>query len=108
MNFLEKFFKGRQLLSKSHYRFGKNSTIDWLVIVALFIGLSVIFAALASYQFFNYQKSDLATERSVTATSTAVLFDRGKFDGLLESLAEREKKFNKIKSVPLRFVDPSR
>ena len=108
MNFFGKILKSRRLLGTVHYRLGKNSATDWLIIVGFFASLSVIFAALAFYQFSNYQKSDVVAERSVTATSTAVLFNHAKLDELVKYFAEREQQFNKIKTTLLRFVDPSK
>lgn len=108
MNFLEKIFKHRKLLSDNHYRLGQSSIADWLLIVWVFAALLAIFVALAGYQFFNYWQSDTIAERSVTATSTAILFNHAKLDEAVKYFTEREQKFNKIKTTKLRFADPSK
>ncbi len=108
MNFFGKILKSRRLLGTDYYHLGQNSATDWLIIVGIFTSLLVIFVVLAFYQFSNYHKSDAVVERSMAATSTVVLFNRAKLDELVKYFAVREQKFNKIKTTPLRFVDPSR
>lgn len=108
MNFLGKILKNRQWLGKIHYHLGKNSAADWLLIVLVFVVLSVVFVAMAFYQFSNYRKSDAVVERSVAATSTAAVLDHAKLDAVVRYFAEREQKFNEIKAAMPRFADPSR
>ncbi|HEY4495972.1 MAG TPA: hypothetical protein VJC04_01280 [Candidatus Paceibacterota bacterium] len=108
MNFLEKIFKNRRWLENGDYHLGKNNIIDWLIMIGFFITLSVIFVALAFYQFSNYQKNETVVERSVEATSTAVLFNHAKLDEVVRYFAEREQDFNNIKNILPHYADPSR
>ncbi|OHA26431.1 MAG: hypothetical protein A3D52_02150 [Candidatus Taylorbacteria bacterium RIFCSPHIGHO2_02_FULL_44_36] len=107
MNFFGKILKKYRLLWENRYHFGNDSAADWLVIVSVFAVLSIVFIALAFYQFSSYRKGNTA-KRLVVATSTAVLFDRAKLDATVEYFAERKQKFNEIKTTKPRFADPSK
>ena len=108
MNFLEKILKYRKSLNGNHYHLGQNGLTDWLMIVWVFVVSLAVFVVLAGYQFFNYWQGDTIAVRSVTATSTVILFNHAKLDEAVKYFAEREQQFNKIKTAKLRFVDPSR
>ena len=95
-------------MNKISYHFGKNITIDWLVIVGIFVILSAIFVGLAFYQFSNYQRNNRISYRTAVATSTSLLLDHTKLDSIVNYFTEREQKFKELKSSPLRFTDPSR
>ena len=108
MNFFGKILKNCRLFERYHYRLGKNSATDWLLIVLVFVGLVVIFIALAFYQFSNYQKSDRVSNRTAVATSTTPLLYSAKLDAVVKYIIANEQKFKELKVTPARFVDPSR